>query len=797
MTFTTQDLEAYFGRVRLSDRAINYIRQASLGPSRDVGSSAFRAVISDYVSRKMGTSIATESRCGELAYAIHLDYDEDVTGFYDQPPQIDCIRTTHKGKRVMRVYYPDFVVFGEDQATVLEIKPPDEIEKLIARFPSDWVCENGQVHDLPAERAFAAYELSHRVISTAQISRIRTANLQLLLQARYYDVAGDERLQSRIEHELESEAVMRLSDLAEKVGTQDYTPMLKLIAARTLHARLDETLLSDPESCWVSLSASVLTAYVLERAKPNPLKGAISTALDVVPPLKQAERALEILDLLQSGASPRSKRRWLKKVRDAEAKGLSAFSAVIPTNFRSGNCLPKRPLIILAYAENIIRDHWASSSRPHVASAFRLYKTAAKEWHPDAQRISRPAFACLVDRLKQGLAQYRGGLRAANAAESPTDVEDRAIRATRPFELATCDHYLADIYCVMVRSGEVVYVQQPWITVLRDCATDVVLAVWLSFKRPSRRACAMVLRSCLRRHGRLPEAIVIDWGSEFRSVYFGALLAHCGVTATYRPKSHPRYGSEAERFFGQFKSLWLSLRPGNTTLHADARAVSSSHAASAFAHIDLPSLHTELWQFCDWLAKYHPKADGVSPATLMAQGLTRFPCSGKPHPYDSTFVIASAVDEASISLDASRGLQVGDQHHWYWSPALAQPHLYASKIEVRTDPEDYTRVYARIGERWETCLSSQHPVAAARDPMALLSASILALDGQAVRDLARDDADHQLVLQVRQADMRVRDTQEGHSPKKGSAPAVEETDPFDDISDIAVEAPKLTAWGQK
>ena len=39
----------------------------------------------------------------------------------------------------------------------------------------------------------------------------------------------------------------------------------------------------------------------------------------------------------------------------------------------------------------------------------------------------------------------------------------------------------------------------------------------------------MALRSCVQRFGRFPQAVVVDGGKEFHSIYFDTLLAryHC------------------------------------------------------------------------------------------------------------------------------------------------------------------------------------------------------------------------------------------------------------------------------
>ena len=49
---------------------------------------------------------------------------------------------------------------------------------------------------------------------------------------------------------------------------------------------------------------------------------------------------------------------------------------------------------------------------------------------------------------------------------------------------------------------------------------------------------------------RLPEAVVVDGGPEFESIYFETLLARYGCAKKTRPAGRPRFGSVCERLFG-------------------------------------------------------------------------------------------------------------------------------------------------------------------------------------------------------------------------------------------------------
>lgn len=785
MPFTKDDLTDFLARVPLSSSARDYILQASNGPSRDVGTSPYRTIVSDFPSRKMGTSVATESRTGELAYAILLEYSDDVVAFYDQPPAIDCIRTDRRGRTGVRLYHPDFLVLGTDGAEVIQIKTREQANKLTADRPNEWIVANNLVVDLAANQAFDEIGLPHRVICSDELPRIRTSNLRLLLQTRNQIEKVPMPLRSAIEQQLCDRSVQSISQLSKALALNDLTPILRLIDDGTICCDLDRTLLTDNESCLLSKSRALLSAALDESLSGWRWKS--GATVDDVPPHKQAEQALKNLERLASEPASRTARRWRRSIADQQAHGRSAFYALLPKTFRSGNRFPKRPLPVIAFAEHVIRQHWATAARPLVSSVYREYRASASEWHPDHRPVSRPTFTRLVEELRQNSAFARGGSRLANSLESPTPVQQRAVKATRPFECAICDHYLTDIWCVLARSGEDTYPARPWLSVMRDVATGMVLASWISFRPPSRLACAMLVRSCARRHSRLPEEIIVDRGAEFRSVYFASLLVDRGVTLTFRPAGHARYGSEAERFFGLFRTQWLDSRPGSIDDLKDRRSISRSHDASSRASIEVVDLLRELEQYREWLANCIPSGRTKSPHQMMVEGLSAFPCSGIHQVVDDAFLISSAVDERQIKLDPQRGLQVSERY--FWSEALAAPGLSASQLLVRIDPENLAHVYVRVSGRWTAAFSRDAQQAAAADPIALLARSIISMDGRKARQIAREVNDNKLVEALRKADAKLSNPA---TPAGRHAP--DDHDPFSDPSNLNVEPAQASSW---
>ena len=83
----------------------------------------------------------------------------------------------------------------------------------------------------------------------------------------------------------------------------------------------------------------------------------------------------------------------------------------------------------------------------------------------------------------------------------------------------------------------------------------------------------MTLRECVWRYGRLPQTLIVDGGSDFRSTYFEVLLAYYSCTKATRPWAKPRYGSVCERLFGTANTQFVYNLTGNTQITKQVRQV--------------------------------------------------------------------------------------------------------------------------------------------------------------------------------------------------------------------------------
>lgn len=792
-----EELEAYFSQHKLSEPSREYIRLARAAPSRLVGTQAHTNVVTWFVSAKTGLTIQAESRTGEYAMALELEYDSDVIEFWDQPEPVSVVRTLSSGKPHPGSYTPEFVVLRHSGPEILEVKPEEIIQKLIKKYPTDWLQTTTGVTYRPAVEAYQALGMRYRVISIAELNPIRTANLKLLLQSRKVPNAITPKLKAAVVASLAQETWIRLSDLGAKTGVTDLTPLVQMVDLEILHASLSEELLAQPESTWIASSEALLTMRKQLGAPTGQDKVGLTNLSPVdclkVPKEKQAIHTINAIERLKSGERGRTPTRWLKKIEAGAKAGLSTFRALLPQTHLCGNRTPRLHQICVKFLNEFIIDPVSQPTRLTIRGAYRLYKERARKTHPHLPPVTRKTFArylLLEDQVK--IARGRGGRRAANAAEAPTPVEKRQLLATRPWELGTMDHYEADIMCVLA-SGEKVYKARAWVSVLIDVFTGEVLAVSISFRAPSRKACAMVLRSCVRRHGRLPEEIIVDRGSDFQSVYFVAVLADRDVNLVLRPSEHPRYGSQAEIFFKLFKSWWLSMRPGNLANYREARAVSRSHAPCNTAELTIEQLLVELYEFADW---HNSRIVGINETSALEKariGLERFSCSGRVVVYDQSFIVGTAVDTGKYEIDPTRGIHIDHLH--YWNAALTKV-TAKGRIEVRKDPEDPYRVYALVGNEWVTCLASGARQFHSKDPVVRLAEAIRVLDGREARAAAKDDADRRLIermdtLDEKWAAQRAR----GHEAVPILASNTKtQKDVFTQLRDAEVSPLILTDW---
>jgi transposase InsO family protein len=438
-----------------------------------------------------------------------------------------------------------------------------------------------------------------------------------------------------------------------------------------------------------------LAEQIMKRAAPVDLEHAVqwSSHLDAAEagPISVPERTL---------------RYWRRRAREGEIVYGNRLAGLVTRISARGNRLRKiSPEAIMAM-NDIIDTEVMGAHQPKISVCYGMVRNKCEDAGviPPSEKTFR---AEIKRRREEAVVLARQGRKAVYAmTEFEWHLDQSAPRhGERPFEIGHIDHTELDVELVDSRSGA--NLRRPWLTMLMDAFTRMILAFFLTFDPPSYRSCMAVIRNCVRRHGRIPQTIVVDKGSDFESLYFEALLARLGTHKKSRPAAKGRFGSVIERFFGMNNQALIHNLAGNSQALQRPRSMSPSHDPRRLAVWTLPALTDAFEDFIDRVygGLMHP-ALGMSPKAAMNRGLA---VSGaRAHvliPYTEGFerLCMPSTSAGNAVIRPGRGIKI--KGIYYWHPVFREPTVERSKVPILYDPFDVSRAYAFAGKEWVLCRS--------------------------------------------------------------------------------------------
>lgn len=408
---------------------------------------------------------------------------------------------------------------------------------------------------------------------------------------------------------------------------------------------------------------------------------------------------------------PRCKRMvgyYRKSYREAERMYGMGFLGLYPSMWKRGNRNRKIDPAVLKMMHEVIASEYLQSHRPKKLAAWGELVLRCEE-----QLLDVPSRQTFYREIKlystHAVVKARCGDRAAYKHEAyywRIEV-DTPRHGDRPFDVVHIDHTQLDIELVDKRYGE--QTTRPWLSVMIDANTRHILAIYLTFDPPSHRSCMMLIRECVRRHGRVPRVVIVDGGSEFKSEYFEMLLASLSIMKKTRPAAKARFGSVMERVFETTNTQFIHNLRGNTQATREPRTCSPSHNPKGLAVWTLADLDEELRDWIDNVYSVNPKRVlGTSPLRAFEQGLADF--GRREHKrviYSEDFVIQClpTTDKKRVKVDPRSGIQVN--YTQYWCAEFSDTSLHGKQVPVRYDPWDLSRAYAYVQHRWVLCRSEE------------------------------------------------------------------------------------------
>ncbi len=409
--------------------------------------------------------------------------------------------------------------------------------------------------------------------------------------------------------------------------------------------------------------------------------------------------------------SARTIRRWLAQWKSAEQFYGSGYVGLLPRINKKGNRSSKLPDLTHKLMAEYIANDYETHKQKGKRAVYGALVNACEQ-----QNTAVPSYKTFLkfcnSRSQYSQTKKRQGSRAAYSNEPfYWELEFTTPRhGNRPWAICHLDHTQLDIELVSSKTQAVL--GRPWVTFLSDAYSRRILAIYLTFDPPSYRSCMMVMRDCVRRHGRFPQCLVVDGGKEFSSVYFERLLAMYECTSKTRPGGKPRFGSVCERLFGTANTMFIHNLAGNTQITKNSRQVTSAVNPRRHAVWTLGSLYEHL---CNWVYEFydhqeHP-ALGQSPANAYHQGIVKTGLRpSRLISYDETFRILTlpTTPKGTAKVIPNQGIKIN--HLYYWHHSFRSGSIEKTRVTVRYDPKDAGITYAYVRGQWVRCISQYYSI---------------------------------------------------------------------------------------
>lgn len=223
-------------------------------------------------------------------------------------------------------------------------------------------------------------------------------------------------------------------------------------------------------------------------------------------------------------------------------------------------------------------DYHLKPSRPSLVKTKKVIDELCTK-----QGLAVPARSSIGRRLQKLNSTLVTGRRNGRKAKEAATARPGRFHVESPWDVWQIDHTLVDV--IVLDSREMKPIGRPWLTVVIDVATRLVVGFYIGLEPPSilRAGVCMVQAvsdksDWLRTrkidyewpaHG-LPKLVHSDRASEFRSKAFIRALANQGVDTFFRPAGRAHWGGHVERLIGTLMGECRML-PGATHSSPKAR----------------------------------------------------------------------------------------------------------------------------------------------------------------------------------------------------------------------------------
>jgi putative transposase len=352
--------------------------------------------------------------------------------------------------------------------------------------------------------------------------------------------------------------------------------------------------------------------------------------------------------------------------------------------------------------ENIIKESIKSKLTSRAAGPSAVWK-AVKDKCIESS-LSIPSLGAVAKRVNAitplELRKIQYG--AADAYDK-LGMKPGRLKLSRPLQVTQIDHTLVD---VILCDDDRTPLGRPWLTVLIDVKTRVILSYYLSWHNPSSVSVAATIAFAVANKADYlamigcehisypfsgkPEAINSDNAKEFRALSMEKACAKNKIDLNWRPRGKKHYGGHVERLIGTLMGE-VHFLPGTTFSNTKARKGYDSEKKSCMTFMEFSR-----W-FATQVAIYHCT---VHSAIKMTPGDAWIDYFGDHNPNTLT-----NNEKAEITIDFlpqarrtiyPKGLRF--KNNYYYCPDLA-PHA-GRDVLIKYNPLSMRRIWARLNDEY-------------------------------------------------------------------------------------------------
>lgn len=369
---------------------------------------------------------------------------------------------------------------------------------------------------------------------------------------------------------------------------------------------------------------------------------------------------------------------------------------------RSGTRLlqPNQEVLI----ERAIRDAWKGRAST-VAKVMRVLDDLCS-----ANGVRCPSKTAVKKRIDQMNPRELHALKyGSESANQKFGSRPGKLLTHRPLEFVQMDHTKVDV--IVVSEDNRKPLGRPWLTLLIDIHTRVILGYYIALHNPSTVSvscaismAAMPKQAFLKLLGRedveypfygVPQNIYMDNAKEFKTSSFQRACAKNGIKPDWRPYGRKHYGGHVERVIGTMMSSHVHFLPGTTMSNTLQRKGVHSEKEAALT----------LKEFNRWfvgeIALYHGSKHSAldgSPTQEWNKFYINNP-EGPRHPA----LISNAHDfRLDFMPDTTRNITAKGVSLFriiYWSPLL-KFYVGSKNVHIKYDPFSLKTIWINLNNEY-------------------------------------------------------------------------------------------------